>query len=178
MRTGTPAASAQEAAAWADRILHATTRGGQDTPAADTPAGGLWLYTTIQQANRQQAAGQLDQAGQTYRHALAYLQDQPETDWTRTNISAIYYQLGMTAQDRGRLDEADDWYRQALTINEELGDRPSMASTYHQLGSDRPGPRAAGRGRRLVPQSPHHQRRTRQPARHGDHLPPARHTPP
>ena len=40
----------------------------------------------------------------------------------------------MTAQDRGRLDEAEDWYRKALTINEELGDRPGMASTYHQLG--------------------------------------------
>ena len=35
------------------------------------------------QATRQQDAGQPDQAGQTYRQALAYLQDQPETDWTR-----------------------------------------------------------------------------------------------
>ena len=40
----------------------------------------------------------------------------------------------MTAQDRGRLDEAEDWYRKSLAINEELGDRPGMASTYHQLG--------------------------------------------
>ncbi len=120
-----------EAAAWADRILDATAGHGQTPPG---PASSLWLYTTIERANRQHKAGQLDQAGQTYRHALAYLQDQPETDWTRTNISVIYYQLGMTAQDRGRLDEAEDWYRQALTIFEELGDRPGMASTYHQLG--------------------------------------------
>ena len=40
----------------------------------------------------------------------------------------------MTAQDRGRLDEADDWYRKSLAIKEELGNRPGMASTYHQLG--------------------------------------------
>ena len=103
-------------------------------PARDPP-GSLWLYTTIQQANRQKDAGQPDQAGQTYRRALAYLQDQPETEWTRGSISVIYHQLGMTAQDRGRLDEAEDWYRKSLTIKEELGDRPGMAITYHQLGN-------------------------------------------
>ena len=85
----------------------------------------MWLYTTISQANRQNKAGQPDQAGQTYRRALAYLQDQPETDWTRGSIAVIYHQLGMTAQGRGRLDEAEDWYRKALTIEEELGGRPT-----------------------------------------------------
>ena len=34
----------------------------------------------------------------------------------------------MTAQDRGRLDEADDWYRKSLTIEEELGNRPAWRS--------------------------------------------------
>ena len=125
----------QETSAWADRILAATTGPGQDMPAAETNAGSLWLYTTIHQATRQKNAGQPDQAGQTYRQALAYLQDQPETEWTRGGISAIYHQLGMTAQDRGRLDEAGDWYRKALTIFEEFGDRPRMASSYGQLGN-------------------------------------------
>ena len=124
-----------EAAAWADRILDATAGPSQDTPAAETPAGSLWLYTTIEQATRQKDAGQPDQAGQTYRQALAYLQDQPGTDWTRGGISVIYHQLGITAGDRGRLDEADDWYRKSLTINEELGNRPGMATTYGQLGN-------------------------------------------
>jgi tetratricopeptide (TPR) repeat protein len=32
------------------------------------------------------------------------------------------------------LDEAEDWYRKALAISEELGDKPSMVPTYHQLG--------------------------------------------
>lgn len=40
----------------------------------------------------------------------------------------------LTAQDRGLLDQADDWYRQALAIEEELGDCPGMTITYHQLG--------------------------------------------
>ena len=114
-----------EAGAWADRILEATVGAGQDTP---EPARSLWLYTTITQAARQKDAGRLDEAGQTYRQALAYLQDQPGTDWTRGNISVVYYQLGMTAQDRGRLDEAEDWYRKALTVFEELDDRPRLVS--------------------------------------------------
>ena len=40
----------------------------------------------------------------------------------------------MTARDRGRLDEAEDWYRQALAIFEEIGDRPGAAISYTQLG--------------------------------------------
>ena len=120
----------QEAAAWADRIL-ATTGPGQTPP---RPARSLWLYTTIGQATRQKDAGLPDQAAQTYRQALAYLQDQPETEWTRGTISVVYHQLGMTAEARGRLDEAEDWYRKSLTIKEELGNRPGMAITYHELG--------------------------------------------
>ena len=124
----------EEAAAWSDRILDATAGRGQTPAAAESAAGALWLYTTIRQADRQKDAGQPDQAAQTYRSALAYLQGQPGTEWTRRNIAVLYHQLGMTARDRGRLDEADDWYRKALTINEELSNRPGLAITYHQLG--------------------------------------------
>jgi tetratricopeptide (TPR) repeat protein len=121
-----------EAGAWADRILEATADAGQDTP---EPARTLWLYTTVVQATRQKDAGRLDQAGQTYRRALAYLQDLSGTDWTRGNIAVIYHNLGMTAEERGRLDEAEDWYRKSLAIEEDLGNRPGMANTYHQLGN-------------------------------------------
>ncbi len=120
-----------EAVAWADRILKATAEYGQSPPGS---ASSLWVYTIIKQGTRQNDAGQPDQAGQTYRQALAYLQDQPETEWTRNTIGAIYHQLGITAQDCGRLDEADDWYRKSLAIFEELSGRPGMASVYHQLG--------------------------------------------
>ncbi|MCW2890547.1 MAG: hypothetical protein JWO75_36 [Actinomycetia bacterium] len=120
-----------EAGAWADRILDAAVGPGQ-VPVK--PARSLWLYTTIRQAARQTDAGQPDDAAQTYRGALAYLQEQPATEWTRGSIAVIYHQLGMTAQARGRLDEADDWYCNALAIEEQLGNRPHTASTYHQLG--------------------------------------------
>ena len=123
-----------EAEAWADRILAATTGPGQGTPAAGSAAGWLWLYVINRQATRQKAAGQLDRAEHSYQRALAYLQDQPETEATLGSISILYHQLGMTAQDRGRLDEADDWYRKSLSIKENLGNRPGTAATYHQLG--------------------------------------------
>ena len=124
-----------EAAAWADRILGATTSPGQDTPAADTPAGDLWLHTIVGQAHRQREAGQLDEAQQTYQRAVSYLEDHPPTDWARGNIAAMYQNFGIIAQQRGRLDEADDWYRQALAIREELGLRALLGGTYHQLGT-------------------------------------------
>ncbi|MBV9479930.1 MAG: tetratricopeptide repeat protein [Acidobacteria bacterium] len=38
------------------------------------------------------------------------------------------------AQDRGDLATAEQWYRKALEIFEALGNRPSLASSYHQLG--------------------------------------------
>jgi tetratricopeptide (TPR) repeat protein len=121
----------EEAAAWADRILAATGGPGQATP---EPARSLWLYTIGRQAIRQNDAGQPDRAAQAYRQALAWLQEQPETEWTRQSIAVSYHQLGRTAQDRGRLEEADDWYRKSLTIKKGLGDRPGMALSYHLLG--------------------------------------------
>jgi tetratricopeptide (TPR) repeat protein len=121
-----------EAAAWADRILDATAVGPSQAPLE--PAGSLWLYTIVEQANRQLEAGQPEQAAQAYRRALAYLQDLPATEWTSGNIAVLYHHIGMTAQDYGRLDEAEEWYRQSLAIGEELGNRLHMAGNYHELG--------------------------------------------
>jgi tetratricopeptide (TPR) repeat protein len=121
-----------EADAWADRILAATAGAGERP---DEAAASLWLYTLTEQATRRKDAGHPDQAAQAYQQVLTWLQDQPATEWTRQNTAVIYHQLGMTAQARGRLEEAEDWYRQSLAIKKELGDRPGMAITYHQLGN-------------------------------------------
>ena len=122
----------EEIAAWTDRILAATT--GPEGGSLER-ARTLWLYTTTHRATRQTVAGRPDLAAQTYQQILSYLQDQPPNDWTRKSISVIYHQLGMTAQARGQLDEAENWYRESLAIKEELGDRPGTAITYHQLGN-------------------------------------------
>jgi tetratricopeptide (TPR) repeat protein len=49
-------------------------------------------------------------------------------------MAISYHQLGITAQARGLLDEADDWCRKSLAIKEELGNRSGMATDYHHLG--------------------------------------------
>jgi tetratricopeptide (TPR) repeat protein len=49
-------------------------------------------------------------------------------------MARIYHQLGMTAQDRGDLPAAEQWYRRSQEILQALGDRRAMAGGYHQLG--------------------------------------------
>ena len=58
------------------------------------------------------------------------------------------------------MDEAEDWYRRSLNIEEELGNRPGMANTFHQLGMVAQDRGRLERGGRLVPQLSGHQRRT------------------
>ena len=93
------------------------------------------MHATLAQASRQKDAGHPDQAGEAYRNALAYLQGQPESEWVRFNLPVIYYQLGIIVQLRGQLDEAEDLYRKALAIEEELGDQPHIVLTQRQLGT-------------------------------------------
>jgi tetratricopeptide (TPR) repeat protein/transcriptional regulator with XRE-family HTH domain len=115
-----------EAAAWADRIMDAI--GDFSQTRTETNGGSLWVYMTIRQADRLDSAGQGDEARQMYRSVLAYLEDQPETMWTRVITAIIYRQLGSAAND----DEADEWTHRSLAINEELGYQRGIAETYHQ----------------------------------------------
>jgi len=124
----------EEATAWTDRMQIATEGLDGRPPRLDTPAGDLWLFTTSAQANRQKRAMRLDDAETTYRLILDMLQAQPTTPQQQSRIALFSNNLGTIAQDRGRLEEAGDWYRKALAIFEELVDRPHMATSYHQLG--------------------------------------------
>ena len=68
-------------------------------------------------------------------------------------MATSYQQPGQRiVRRRGDYDAALDWYRKALAIDEQLGDRAGMAGSYHQLGIDRASPRRHRRGARLVPQ--------------------------
>jgi tetratricopeptide (TPR) repeat protein len=48
--------------------------------------------------------------------------------------AALLHQLGMVAQDQGDYEAVLDWYRQALAIKEQFGNRAGMASTLSQIG--------------------------------------------
>jgi tetratricopeptide (TPR) repeat protein len=121
----------EEAAAWADRILATAAEPGEDLL---TPAASLWLYTTMRQADRQRDTGEPEKAARGYQQALAYLQGQPATEWTRRKLATIYQRLGENARAIGRLDEADSWLRRSLAIEEEDGNRAGMLTNYIQLG--------------------------------------------
>ena len=45
-----------------------------------------------------------------------------------------YELLGELAQHKGRLEEAEDWYRKSLTIDETLGNRDKIAVVCYHLG--------------------------------------------
>jgi tetratricopeptide (TPR) repeat protein len=125
---------AEEARGWVDRVQLATEAADGTPPGLDTPAGQLWLFMVGSQANRDLHAGRLGEAETTYRDIQAMLNTQPTTDQQRRHLATSYGELGTVAQQRGDLDRAEHWYRQALTIIEELGDQPNMAIGYHQLG--------------------------------------------
>ncbi|MEU1010976.1 tetratricopeptide repeat protein [Streptomyces sp. NPDC005890] len=125
---------AEEARAWVDRARLVLESADATAPDLDTPAGSLWLFLVGSQANRQMRAGQLDQAGDTYRDILNALQRQSSTPQQRAHLATTYHLLGRVAENRGRLEEAEDWYGQSLTVNKNLNNRPGMASTYHHVG--------------------------------------------
>ncbi len=123
-----------EAAAWTGRVKAATEQPGGTPQPLDTPAGTLWLYITGAHADRQRKAGRPDQAAATNRQILDMLGAQPPSRQRQADTAAACHNLGDCAQDQGRLDEAEDWYRQSLAIEEDLGNRPGMAITYRQIG--------------------------------------------
>ena len=124
----------EEAEAWTDRVQLATENSDGSLPRLDTPAGDLWLFIAGEQGNRQHRAMRLDDAERTYRQILDMLQAQPASPQQQSDIALSSHRLGIVAQDRGRLEEAGDWYRKSLAISEDLGNRPHMANSYHQLG--------------------------------------------
>jgi tetratricopeptide (TPR) repeat protein len=124
-----------EAGAWTDRVRLATEDADGTPPGLDSAPGQLWLHFAGEQAQRQIDSGRLDAAERTYRETLAMLQATPTSPQQQRYLATTYYQLGMVAQDRGRLDEAADWQARSLAIREELGDQRRTASSYHQLGN-------------------------------------------
>ncbi|MCX4671509.1 tetratricopeptide repeat protein [Streptomyces sp. NBC_01381] len=124
----------EEARGWLDRVRLAVEAPDGTPPDLSTVAGTLWGFAVGSQANRALRAGQLDDAESAYRAILRALEDGHGSPAQRREIAATYHQLGAVAQDRGRLEEAEEWYRKSLTIEEELRNRPGMATSYHQLG--------------------------------------------
>ena len=65
---------------------------------------------------------------------LDMLQAQPASPLQQSHLATCYHHLGMLAQDRGRPENAEDWYRKSLAISERLGDQSGIATCYQHLG--------------------------------------------
>ena len=117
-----------EAAAWVDRIVKATEPHPGQAPEIETDAHYLWLYASGGEANSAQRARDLPKAEELWRRIAVIVEG-------RNSEKAIaYHQLGVVAQDRGRLDEAEGWYKKSLAFEEALCNRPGIAGSYQQLG--------------------------------------------
>ncbi|HUN34345.1 MAG TPA: tetratricopeptide repeat protein [Trebonia sp.] len=133
---------AVEADTWTERVRLATESPDGLAPRPDTPRGGLWMFVTSAQAVREQYRHHLDEAERGYQSIITALESLDPSSWQRHHLAIDYHQLGNVAQSRGRLGEAEEWYRRSLALKEEGGDRLGLANTYAQLGTV-----ALGRGR-------------------------------
>jgi tetratricopeptide (TPR) repeat protein len=124
----------EEADAWADRVCLATEHAGGGAPALDSEAGALWLFFTGAQADRLRRSRHFDDAERPYQQILAMLQAQPAAPEQQQQLAVAHYNLGIIAQHRGRLDDAENWFSTSLAITTELGRRSGMADSYSQLG--------------------------------------------
>ncbi len=124
---------ASEAAAWGDRVLKATEPHLGQAPEIETDAHDLWLFVRTGEAHRAQRAGDFATAEDIYLRIAASFEDRISKKAKR-NLAFAYHQLGMVAQHRGRLDEAEGWYKKSLAIKEALDNQPNMAASYHQFG--------------------------------------------
>ena len=66
-------------------------------------------------------------------------------------MASGYFHLGTLAHQRGKFPEAEEQYRQAIAVGEEIGFKPGLAGAYYHLGMlildrERPG-EAQGRER-------------------------------
>ena len=121
-----------ETDAWVDRIVAATTKSGQQ-PVEGSES--LWLYSLGILASLRSEEGEFEKSAQANQQMIAWLEKGEVNESKRRGIAAAYHQSGIIAKYRGRLDEAESWYRKSLTFIEELGNHPAMASTFHQLGT-------------------------------------------
>ena len=93
----------------------------------------LWLYLVGTEASEATDLGELGYGEELNRQLLAYLTSQPGGD-DDPRVAAVNHQLGVIAQQRFRLEEAEEWFTKSLAIIEHGEDRAVTADDYHSLG--------------------------------------------
>ena len=107
---------------------------GLDPAAAESKgAGSLWLYLQGTETTDALARDELEAAEEMATRVLAYLESKGDPGY-QAQIASVQHDLGLVEQGKGRLDEAEEWYRRALETNEAGGNEAESADCYHQLG--------------------------------------------
>lgn len=107
--------------------------GRQVSVDTDHDQADLWMFLLGIEANDALSRNDLKSAETSYREILDYLEalKNPDVD---PKIAVAYHQLGMIAQERNRLDEAEEWYRKALEIFERLQPESLVVNTLGAFG--------------------------------------------
>ena len=107
--------------------------GGEADQAVERGSIELWLYLQGTEVDDAIGRGELDTAESICQSVLTYLNSSGGPS-ARPRIAWTYHQLGVIAQGRGQYPQAEGCYRNALQINESLGNEAESADSYHQLG--------------------------------------------
>ena len=118
---------------WIDRILTNTEGTVGEPPEFGSPRFDLWALVIGFRGDRQIDTRQLGDARDTYDSMR--IRFEAAGDNAKPQLAATYHQLGIVAQERGKLDDAENWYTKSLEIETDLNNRPGLAATYHHLGS-------------------------------------------
>jgi tetratricopeptide (TPR) repeat protein len=125
----------EEVHAWADRALLAVGNSDGTAPDLASPEGRLWLFFAGSKANQHVSSGRLDEGERDFQAILRAVERQPAIPGHLGQLAGVYLGLGRIARRRGRFDQAESWYQQALAGREQLGDQPGIAASYYQLAN-------------------------------------------
>ncbi len=107
------------------------TGGADEAQAAD--GIDLWLYLVGTEAGEAVEFGELDYGEDLGNQLLDHLSSQPDSG-RDPRVAAINHQLGVIAQRRRQLEQAEEWFLKSLAIIEHGEDKAAVADDYHSLG--------------------------------------------
>jgi tetratricopeptide (TPR) repeat protein len=107
--------------------------GREMSTSADRNRARLWMFLIGDEANQALGRGDFGNAEVAYKQALDYLVSINEPS-VESMMAVSYHQLGIIAEERQQFDLAEQWYKKALAIYEQLEHPPLAVYTLAQLG--------------------------------------------
>ncbi|NQW23358.1 MAG: tetratricopeptide repeat protein [SAR202 cluster bacterium] len=106
------------------------------TTAAEAEKSGgiqLWLYLMGTEASEYIETKEFDRADELNKQLLEYLSTKEDGE-TDPRTAAVFHQMGMVAQNRWQLEEAEELFTKSLAIIEGGDDDETVADDYYGLG--------------------------------------------